>query len=841
MSRFLCILWLAVGAIFAAEPDPAKLHAWYRSDGVQIRGATVTTWNNHATTGVARSLTRKVGQPRAVLVSTPCGTKTMVHFDGKSALWQPVSAWGTLSSERAVVAMVRLTGAKDGFLFDGSTNSGKTRAQVIGGKWSLGVEGAPAANADPKTIPSHEANSATWQVHTFAIKRTAQGAECLHSVAGQEAKSIEVEDHPLAGFVLGANVATGRGLVCDVAEVLVYDRSLATAEIKDITEYLEAKWGQPKELSADKQPKALTIADDPRVFRKVLRKQGEDGVKSYRIPGLATTPKGTLIAVFDLRNKGAGDLPADIDVGAMRSMDHGETWTPVQRIMDFDSTEPGSQGNGVGDPAVLVDAKTGAIFVAALWSKGMRAWAGSGPGFSPAETGQFVIAKSIDDGVSWSKPVSITPQVKDPAWRICFNGPGNGIQLRDGTLVFAAQFKGADDVPHACFIASVDGGEKWKISPAAIPGQPATSEAQIAELADGSLLLSMRNEKRTGQRVWARWEWKGDLFAGKWSEPWHAVTDPTCMASLIRHPRGELLSSNPDSVRERIDMTIRSSSDGGKTWSDGKLLDPRPSAYSCMTVLNDGRVGILYEVGESNPYETLAFARFPLEWAMEPKAPSTPVANPAVVPVSRNPPWWMPRHEEKLSITKKGGIDLAFLGDSITQGWESHGKDAWAKYYAPRNAANYGFSGDHTQHVLWRLCNGEFDGISPKVVVLMIGTNNTGGDSSTPAQTVEGVRAILDKLAVKCPQSKILLLAVFPRGATPSDAKRRANEQINAKLPSLADGTRVHFLSINDKFLQSDGALSREIMPDLLHPRAKGYAIWAEAIEPKLKELLGEQ
>src|SRR5688572_15202178 len=150
MSRLLRFLWLWVAVAQAAEPDPAKLHAWYRADGVQARGATVTTWNNHATTGVARSLTRRVGQPRAVLVSTPCGTKAVVRFDGKSALWQPVSAWGTLSSERAVVAMVRLTGAKDGFLFDGSTNSGKTRAQVIGGKWSVGVEGAPSPNAQPK-------------------------------------------------------------------------------------------------------------------------------------------------------------------------------------------------------------------------------------------------------------------------------------------------------------------------------------------------------------------------------------------------------------------------------------------------------------------------------------------------------------------------------------------------------------------------------------------------------------------------------------------------------------------------------------------------------------------
>src|SRR5687767_2036030 len=123
MSRFLCILWLAVGVIRAAGPDPAKLHAWYRSEGLQIRGSTVTTWNNHANSGGARSLSRTVGRPRAVLVSAPCGDKAIVRFDGKSALWQPVNAWGTLGAERTVVAFVRLAGGKDGVLFDGSTNS----------------------------------------------------------------------------------------------------------------------------------------------------------------------------------------------------------------------------------------------------------------------------------------------------------------------------------------------------------------------------------------------------------------------------------------------------------------------------------------------------------------------------------------------------------------------------------------------------------------------------------------------------------------------------------------------------------------------------------------------
>ena len=353
------------------------------------------------------------------------------------------------------------------------------------------------------------------------------------------------------------------------------------------------------------------------VFRTVLRRQGDDGVHTFRIPGLATTPNGTLIAVFDVRRKGAGDLPGDIDIGAMRSTDHGKTWDKMQVVLDFDAGERGSRGNGVGDPAVLVDRKSGHIIVVGLWSKGDRAWNGSGPGTTPEETGQIVLTRSEDDGRTWSKPVNITQKIagRNKEWRLCFQGPGGGIQLADGTLVFAAQFRDAAGVPHSCFISSTDGGAGWTISPPAIPSKPPTSEAQVAQLKDGSLLLTMRDESRSGKRAWARFEWDGDLTKGKWSEPWFAVPDPTCMASLVSHPTGPLLLSSPGSARERKALTIRTSSDGGKTWSAGRVLDPRPCAYSCLTVLQDGSIGVLYECGDKSSYDTLTFARFTLDWA----------------------------------------------------------------------------------------------------------------------------------------------------------------------------------------------------------------------------------
>lgn len=353
----------------------------------------------------------------------------------------------------------------------------------------------------------------------------------------------------------------------------------------------------------------LTTADEP-LFRKVLRTAGDDGVKSYRIPGLATSVKGTLLAVFDIRYNGAADLPADIDVGLMRSTDQGETWSKMQKILDYDAAVPGSKGNGVGDPTILIDRKTGTIFVAALWSQGNRAWHGSGPGLRPSETGQFVLTKSTDDGLTWSPPINITDQVKQPEWRLCFQGPGAGIQTRDGTLIFPAQFRAADGQPHSCFIFSRDGGERWQMSPPAIPTKPPTSEAQIAELDDGSLLLSLRDESRSGKRAWARWEWAKERATGTWSEPWFTVPDPTCMASFLRHPGGELFFTNPNSPNKRVALTVRQSTDQGRTWSDGRLIDPRGCQYSCLTVLSDGRLGVLYEVEN-----TLTFARFNLEWA----------------------------------------------------------------------------------------------------------------------------------------------------------------------------------------------------------------------------------
>jgi beta-glucosidase len=198
----------------------------------------------------------------------------------------------------------------------------------------------------------------------------------------------------------------------------------------------------------------------------------------------------------------------------------------------------------------------------------------------------------------------------------------------------------------------------------------------------------------------------------------------------------------------------------------------------------------------------------------------------------------MKRHEGFNERVKKGNVDLIFLGDSITQAWEGGGKGVWEEFYGKRNAVNLGISGDRTQHVLWRLEHGNIDGISPKLAVLMIGTNNSGTNS--PEQIADGVKAIVEKLKAKLPQTKVLILAIFPRGADSGDPRRKVNEGANAIIAKLADGKQVHFLDIGKGFLAADGTLSKEVMPDLLHLNEKSYRIWAESIEPKVKELMGE-
>ncbi len=342
----------------------------------------------------------------------------------------------------------------------------------------------------------------------------------------------------------------------------------------------------------------------------IIRTRWSDSAHSYRIPGLATTAKGTLLGVYDIRYNNAGDLQDDIDVGLSRSTDGGTTWEPMKVIMDMGTYGglPQDQ-NGIGDPSILVDKKRNTIWVAAIWAHGTpkkRTWTASQPGMTPSETGQFMLVKSNDDGITWSEPINITHQVKQPHWYLLLQGPGKGITMEDGTLVFPAQYIDSNRVPYSTIIYSKDGGTTWKAGTGA---RSNTTEAQVVELIDGSLMLNMR-DNRGGSRAVAVTKDLGNSWA-EHSSSRNLLDEPVCMASLDRFLFKKkdgtleplLLFSNPDSKKFRDNITIKISRDDGITWPKeyAILLDKgRGWGYSCLTQIDDYTVGILYESSKAH-------------------------------------------------------------------------------------------------------------------------------------------------------------------------------------------------------------------------------------------------
>jgi sialidase-1 len=376
----------------------------------------------------------------------------------------------------------------------------------------------------------------------------------------------------------------------------------------------------------------LTLSDDqiikvaPEsgfVFRPalLLRAAGQDEVNTYRIPGLITTNKGTLIAVYDNRYNNSKDLQENIDIGMSRSTDGGQTWQPMRVIMDMGEYGGRSQRlNGTGDPCVLFDEKTNTIWVAALWMSGATEkdmlWWASKPGMQPEETGQFMVVKSADDGQTWSQPINLTSQIKDPAWQLLLQGPGRGITMTDGTLVFPAQFKadlgakaidGGQYTCHSTIVYSKDHGKTWQIGTGA---KSNTTEAQVVQMADGSLMLNMRDDRNradkgsTNGRAVATTADLGKTWTMH-STSNSALQEPNCQASIIStdlvingKKQQVLFFSNPNSKTDRSRMTIKASLDSGLTWPEAyqvELNSETGYGYSCMTMVDNQTIGIVYE------------------------------------------------------------------------------------------------------------------------------------------------------------------------------------------------------------------------------------------------------
>ena len=369
-----------------------------------------------------------------------------------------------------------------------------------------------------------------------------------------------------------------------------------------------------------------------------LRQHGQDGVHTSRIPGLATTNKGTLLAIFDARYESARDLQGHMDIGLHRSTDGGQTWEPLQVAMDMGEWGGLPQKfNGVSDACILVDKNSDAIYIAGLWMYGVidaagtwvegltdtstvwnHQWRnnGSQPGFGIKQTSQFLIVKSTDDGQTWGEPVNLTEQCKKEEWWLWAPAPGRGITLEDGTLVFPTQGRDASGKPFSNITYSSDGGKTWKTSNPALDVPGGTTECAVVQLADGTLMLNMRansnrgNEGADNGRAIA----VTDDMGATWQEhptSFGALPEPTCMASLYIHEdaakragkRRLMLFLNPNSKTARDHITLKMSLDEGNSWPTeySLLLDEwKGRGYSCITSVDSEHIGVLYESSQAD-------------------------------------------------------------------------------------------------------------------------------------------------------------------------------------------------------------------------------------------------
>lgn len=205
--------------------------------------------------------------------------------------------------------------------------------------------------------------------------------------------------------------------------------------------------------------------------------------------------------------------------------------------------------------------------------------------------------------------------------------------------------------------------------------------------------------------------------------------------------------------------------------------------------------------------------------------------NTAIDPQPQNWQEWRAHSLRFSKLPYREKVSLVFLGDSIIEGWNHAGKEVWNRFYSPRNAVNFGIAGDRTQHLLWRIQNGNLNGIHPKVVVVLIGTNNIKEQRNSPPETTEGILAVTSALLEKLPQTKILLLGIFPCGEFSTCQNRNDARAVNILLEQRIKNDRVQLLCLDNEFLESDGTLSPKVMPDFLHLSSFGYQRWADAME----------
>ena len=381
---------------------------------------------------------------------------------------------------------------------------------------------------------------------------------------------------------------------------------------------------------------AVAPAEDetPGIRKRVgvaLRQHMDDGVHTYRIPALATTPKGTLLSVYDMRHRKSRDLQEDIDIGLSRSTDGGRTWEPQRVIMDMGEWgDLPPEENGVSDPGIVVDQKTGDIFCAAVWmwgKLGKHQWVddGSEPGYEIGKSAQFMMVRSQDDGLTWSKPENLTRKLKKPEWWLFAPAPNQGITLRDGTLVMPSQGRDENGYPFANIMYSRDHGATWTLSNHAFSGG---NECQAVQLNDGSVMLNMRNDKPEPYRAVYVTQDLGQTWSPH-STDRDTLIEPNCNGSLYRfeyEEEGELknilLFANPHTKKGRTHHTLQISFDEGESWpAEYRILldEGLGRGYPSISRVDDSHIGIVYEGSQSD----LVFEKFSLQELLTKKEPQS--------------------------------------------------------------------------------------------------------------------------------------------------------------------------------------------------------------------------
>ncbi len=555
-------------------------------------------------------------------------------------------------------------------------------------------------------------------------------------------------------------------------------------------------------------------------------KSGENGYHTYRIPAIVRSTKGTLLAFAEGRVNHSGDS-GNLDIVLRRSTDNGKTWEKLIIVQD-------DGNNQCGNAAPVVDQASGRIFMLSCGSTSSEHAVMQGKA-----TREIYIQHSDDDGKTWTKRRNISAMTRKKDWRWYATGPCSGIQIQEGKykgrLIIPANHSFHGDGKHdyrAHSLYSDDLGETWHIGTSAAKG---SNESQIAESGKNKLYHTMRMQtNRQGMR--------GTRYSKDGGATWTALQHddslhgPRCQGSVIRDysQPSRLIFSNPAKFGRREDMTIRISENGGKTWPFRKQIFTGSAAYSDLVITKDQKVGALFEAGYSRYADGIIFYSFDKKELLtkEPAESQIPVAKMG---------WniWRDRFNSFNNQAQKGDIDLLLIGDSITHYWQknkmcgTNGQKVWDKYFADKKVANFGIGSDRTQHLLYRLKNGNLKNIQPKAVVLMIGTNNTSSSHSA-YDIFLGTRDIIKEIQKQCPKTKIFLYDIFPRIRGGQPAKDN-NDRANRLIKELCDGKSVIDCSINSKLLDAYGQPDKKIFFDGIHLNEKGYEIWANDILSKLK------